>query len=88
MITAKKLFRTWLVLIILTVISIVLAEYFSLSITHNTIFIVAVMFIVTLKGQQIIDMFMELSLAPQKWRFLLMSYIVIIPSVIALIYLW
>lgn len=87
MISVKKLFRTWLILIILTIISILLGEYFSLPNTHNMLFIIVVMLIVTLKGQQIIDLFMELSLAPRKWRLLLMSYIVIVPSVITLIYL-
>lgn len=86
MISIKKLFRTWLILIFLTIISVLLGNEFNLSLKHNALLVLIVMFIVTLKGQQIIDMFMELSLAPQKWRLLLLSYIIIIPTVITLIY--
>jgi hypothetical protein len=88
MISIKKLFTTWLILIFLTIVSVLLGNEFTLYIKHNALFVLVVMFIVTLKGQQIIDMFMELSLAPQKWRLLLLSYVVIIPSVISVIYLW
>jgi len=86
MISIKKLFRTWLILIFLTILSVFLGNEFNLPLKHNALLVLIVMFIVTLKGQQIIDMFMELSLAPQKWRLLLMSYIIIIPTVITLIY--
>ncbi len=82
------LLRTWFILIVLTIISVLLAEYFNLALSQKTVFIIVVMLIVALKGQQIIDIFMELNHAPRKWRLLLMSYVIIIPSVITIIYTW
>ncbi len=40
-----------------------------------------------IKGQQIVDSFMGLKSAPSLWRRLLLSYIVVIPLLIAVIYL-
>jgi len=86
--TLPILLRTWFILIVLTIISALLGKYFNLTISPNSVFVFVIMLIVALKGQQIIDIFMELNHAPRKWRLLLMSYVVIIPSVITLIYIW
>jgi hypothetical protein len=40
---------------------------------------------VIIKGQLIVDNFMELYQAPNKWRYLLLSYVVIVPTVLAAI---
>jgi len=51
--------------------------------------IMSVTFIVTLtviiKGQQIVDIFMELHQAPSKWRYLLLSYVILVPLILAII---
>ncbi len=51
--------------------------------------VMSVSFIVTLtviiKGQQIVDVFMELKQAPSKWRYLLLSYVILVPLVLAII---
>ena len=87
MITVLQQYKTGLILILLTLLSSALGSI-NFHLSHSVLFIVFVMLIVAIKGQQIIDVFMELSHAPRKWRLLLMSYVIIIPSVIALIYLW
>lgn len=38
---------------------------------------------VVIKGQQIVDVFMELNKAPSKWRWLLLSYVILLPLIIA-----
>jgi len=51
--------------------------------------IMSVTFIVTLtviiKGQQIVDIFMEFHQAPSKWRYLLLSYVILVPLILAII---
>ncbi len=83
-ITTKHIIVSWLWLLLLTLLSVTLGKL----VIHNSLFIIAVLVIVMLKGQQIIDIFMELKYAPKKWRFLLSSYIVIVPLIITSIYLW
>jgi cytochrome c oxidase subunit 4 len=87
MITCKRIAVCWLWLIVLTLISVGFGLYFQTKAMSHAIFIFIVMVIVTLKGQQIIDVFMELKYAPKKWRYLLLSYIVIVPTIIAGIYI-
>jgi len=88
MITVVQQFKAWLLLVILTILSVLLGSFFNLKIANHSLFIILVMAIVVLKGQQIIGVFMELSCAPKKWYMLLLSYIIIVPSVIAFIYIW
>ncbi len=68
-------------LIILTLASTLLSllEQQMLSVT----FIVTLTVII--KGQQIVDIFMELHQAPNKWRYLLLSYVILVPLVLAII---
>jgi len=83
----KRNTLSWLWLLALTIISTyigLLLEFFN---TPETLYIIIVLFIVFLKGQQIIDVFMELKQAPKLWRWLLMAYVILLPSIIALIYL-
>lgn len=40
---------------------------------------------VVIKGQQIVDIFMELLKAPAKWRWILLSYVIIVPTILFLI---
>lgn len=75
---------SWLILIALTIVSASLASI----VVNRTVFITIALAIVCLKGHQIVDVFMELKNAPRKWRLLLVSYIVVIPCIIALVYLW
>jgi len=70
-------------LIALTIISIFLTNLFE----NRSVYIISALLIVIVKGQQIVDVFMELNKAPRFWRLLLLSYIVLIPLIIAIIYL-
>jgi len=79
----KKNTLSWLWLMALTVIS----TFIGLVIDNKALFIVSVLFIVFLKGQQIIDIFMELSQAPKFWRRLLLGYVTLLPIIIGFIYM-
>lgn len=79
----KLAFISWLVLIVLTLISV----YLTLFIDSRTLYVAVALIIVSIKGQQIIDIFMELKHAPKLWRMLLLSYVIVVPLVIGLIYL-
>jgi cytochrome c oxidase subunit 4 len=79
----KKNTLSWLWLMALTVIS----TFIGLVIHNKPLLIFSVLFIVFLKGQQIIDIFMELAQAPKFWRRLLLGYVTVLPIIIGLIYL-
>jgi len=81
--TLKHAISSWLLLIALTIISIFLTNF----IENRSVYIISALLIVIVKGQQIVDVFMELNKAPRFWRLLLLSYIVLIPLIIAIIYL-
>jgi len=83
----KKNTLSWLWLLALTVISTYVATFLELFNAQKSLFIVIVLFIVFLKGQQIIDIFMELELAPKLWRRLLLAYVILLPTIIGFIYL-
>jgi len=68
-------------LIILTFISTLLAQS---TIPVNLLAILVTLSVV-IKGQQIVDIFMELKNAPTKWRWFLLSYMILIPSILAII---
>jgi len=70
-------------MLILTVISV----YLHTFIDNYPLFIICALLIVFFKGQQIIDVFMELFDAPIKWRFLMLSYVLLIPLIISVIYI-
>ncbi|WP_170309676.1 cytochrome C oxidase subunit IV family protein [Litorilituus lipolyticus] len=81
--STKLAFISWLVLIVLTLISV----YLTLFIDSRAIYVGVALLIVSIKGQQIIDIFMELKHAPKLWRMLLLSYVIVVPLIIGLIYL-
>lgn len=81
--TAKKITVSWILLLVLTCLSVVI----GLVLENQVLFVFTALLIVFLKGQQIIDIFMELKYAPTNWRLIILSYVIIIPSVIFLIYL-
>jgi cytochrome c oxidase subunit IV len=72
---------TAIALIVLTIISTLLAQ----STLQTSILALLVTLSVVIKGQQIVDVFMELKNAPAKWRWFLLSYIILIPSILAII---
>ena len=74
---------SWLILIILTIVSVYLSEL----IYSPPLFLTLVFTIVFIKGQQITDVFMELNRAPKKWRIAFLCYVLMIPLIICLIYL-
>jgi hypothetical protein len=74
---------SWLLLIILTIVSIFLPDL----IESRYIYISTALLIVVVKGQQVVDVFMELGQAPTFWRLLFLSYIVVVPLIITAIYL-
>lgn len=75
---------SWLLLMALTFLSVYMVNFIS----SPPLFISCALIIVFLKGQQIIDIFMELRHAPKRWRLILLSYVVLLPLVIAFIYLF
>ncbi|PKG81798.1 hypothetical protein CXF85_16420 [Colwellia sp. 75C3] len=75
--------KSWLVLIVLSVIAISLSEF----IDNRSLYIISALIIVVIKGQQIVDVFMELKTAPKFWRVLFLSYIALLPLIITVIYL-
>jgi len=83
MITLKQTIISWGLLILLTLVS----AYVGQVIENNVLFIVSVLLIVFLKGQQVTDIFMELREAPKMWRMLLLSYAFVVPTIICVIYL-
>ncbi len=83
----KKNIISWLWLIALTVISVFVSQFIDLFNLQKSLFIIIVLSIVFLKGQQIIDVFMELKHAPKLWRRLLLAYVILLPTIIGLIYL-
>jgi cytochrome c oxidase subunit IV len=83
----KKNILSWLWLIVLTVLSTYVSLFIDLLNVQKSLFIITVLFIVFLKGQQIIDVFMELKHAPKFWRGLLLAYVILLPMIIGLIYL-
>ncbi|GLX76928.1 hypothetical protein tinsulaeT_02680 [Thalassotalea insulae] len=82
MLSAKSAVISWGILTILTVLSVLLGTYSG----QKSLVIFLVLAMVFVKGQQITDIFMELKTAPKLWRRLLLSYVIIIPLVIFLVY--
>jgi cytochrome c oxidase subunit 4 len=68
---------------------LVLLTLFSTAMAQSTIQISVVAVLVTLsvivKGLLITDIFMELNTAPSKWRWLLLSYVILVPLILAAI---
>lgn len=77
---------SWVLLILLTLASVAVGYYFQTPTFNSILFIAIVMLIITLKGQQIIDVFMELKHAPTIWRNIMLAYVIAIPVIITLIY--
>ena len=69
------------ILILLTLASSLLAQ----SNSHTTVVAILVTLSVVIKGQQIVDIFMELKKAQAKWRWLLLSYAILVPTILAII---
>lgn len=84
----QRFVLSWGWLILLTLASVALGQYFQNTTFNALIFISAIMFIVGLKGQQIIDVFMELDHAPRFWRNIMLGYIIVVPAIIVIIYIW
>ncbi|MGB1198330.1 MAG: cytochrome C oxidase subunit IV family protein [Thalassotalea sp.] len=80
----KQALLCWFSLIVLTLVSVFLGSVID-SVTLFTVLVFAIVFI---KGQQIVDTFMELRNAPTKWRMVMLAYVFIMPSIIGGIYLW
>ncbi|MGV2872897.1 cytochrome C oxidase subunit IV family protein [Colwellia sp. E150_009] len=83
----KKNTLSWLWLLALTILSVYVGTIFESFNAQKSLFIGVVLFIVFLKGQQIIDVFMELKHAPKLWRRLLLGYVIVLPIIIGIIYL-
>ncbi len=75
--------KGWFLLITLTIIAVYLPEF----VDNRSATIMGALVIVVFKGQQIVDIFMELNNAPKLWRTLFLSYIVLLPLIITIIYL-
>ena len=79
----KQSIVSWGILIGLTVLSVYLGKVFS----QPALFLTCVLAIVFFKGMQIVDVFMELKHAPKKWRLLLLSYVLLVPIIVLIIYI-
>ncbi|SFC01299.1 cytochrome C oxidase subunit IV family protein [Pseudoalteromonas denitrificans] len=76
-----------IVLMSLTLTSVFIGFFMSDGILlNNGLEIWLILITIIIKGQQIVDIFMELKCAPRLWRALLLSYVIIIPIIIGLIY--
>ncbi|SEK88408.1 Cytochrome C oxidase subunit IV [Colwellia chukchiensis] len=78
---------SWAWLLILTLVSVAIGLYYQSTAFNRFAFISIVMLIIAMKGQQIIDIFMELKHAPRLWRSVMLAYVIIIPLIITFIYL-
>ena len=83
MLVSIKITLSWFWLIILTLLSVGLGYWLK----EPTMFVLVALFIVFLKGQQIVDKFMDLEHAPRLWRGKFLCYVFILPSVISLVYI-
>jgi hypothetical protein len=81
--TVSAIVNSWILLVVLSVTAI----YLPIFIDNRSHYIIIALVIVVLKGQQIVDVFMELKNAPKFWRLLFLSYIVLLPLFISVIYL-
>lgn len=70
-----------IILILLTLVSTLLAQ----SNSQTDLVAILVTLSVMIKGQQIVDIFMELKRAQAKWRWFLLSYAILVPTVLAII---
>lgn len=71
----------------LTIISAILGWAFEgTDFSSQTWLLWLVWLTVMIKGQQITDIFMELSHAPTMWRGLFLSYVILLPIILGLIY--
>ena len=70
-----------IILILLTLLSTLLAQ----SNSQTNLVAILVTLSVVIKGQQIVDVFMELNRAQAKWRWLLLSYAILVPTILAII---
>lgn len=76
-----KATSSWLVLITLTLLSLAATEL----VKNPAILIAFVVLTIIVKGQAIVDVFMELRTAPAAWRWLLLSYVIVVPAIIGAI---
>ncbi|MFT7054125.1 MAG: cytochrome c oxidase subunit 4 [Psychromonas sp.] len=84
----KRIFISYLALIAFTLISAIIGEFANPeTVFSETNIVITISLIVIIKEQKIVDVFMELKHAPKLWRYLLLSYVVLVPSIIAGIYL-
>jgi cytochrome c oxidase subunit IV len=73
---------------VLLVVATLVALYASYDWHKTTVSVFVVLALLVFKGQQIVDVFMELRHAPSKWRYLVLSYVVLVPAILfAVIYL-
>lgn len=79
----KTIIQSWLLLIMLSAIAIFLPSF----VDNRSLYIISALVIVVIKGQQIVDIFMELNTAPTRWRVIFLCYISLLPLIIAAIYL-
>ncbi len=81
--TINNAISSWLLLLVLTIASVYLTNF----IESRSLYVLGALIIVVIKGQQVVDVFMELKRAPRFWRMLLLSYVVLLPLILAIIYL-
>jgi len=85
--TWQRFGLSWGWLIVLTLASVAIGQYVQSSSVNSLVFISLIMLIVAMKGQQIIDVFMELKHAPRFWRNILLGYVMVVPFIILMIYI-
>lgn len=79
-----KATNSWLLLISLTMLSLAVSEW----VKSPAVMILVVVLAVIIKGQSIVDTFMGLKTAPVVWRRLLLSYVIVVPTIIGAVTVW
>jgi len=81
--TFPTLTLSWILLLLLTLAAAILSQ---LNIASNSLILLALS-ITVFKSQIVVDIFMGLKNAERRWRILMLSYVIIIPFIMMLIYL-
>ncbi len=74
---------SWILLLLLTVIAIIFSQ---IQLAASTLIILALV-ITVIKSHLIVDIYMGLKVVDNRWRGLMLAYIVLIPLIMGLIYL-
>lgn len=85
--TFKQFTVSFIVLIGLTVASVIAGGFAQDNNDISQVYTIWLVLAAAMyKGQQITDVFMELNSGPKLWRILMLTYVIVVPFIIGLIY--